>query len=72
MKIFLILTIIGMLIFASGQLLPQSFAVSDTWAQQDTSTSEHLYDVHFADDSNYGWAVGSSGIILATTYVGEK
>ena len=68
MKIFLTLIVISMLIFASGQLLPQSFAVSDTWESQDSGTTQWLSDIHFAD--NNGWAVGSGTIL--TTNGGEK
>ena len=59
-----------MLIFASRQLLPQSFAVSDTWKSQDSGISEHLSDIHFADNNN-GWAVGDS-VTIVTTDGGEK
>ena len=60
-----------MLIFASGQLLSQSFAVSDTWESQTSGTPERLRDIHFID-SNYGWAVGHYGTIVAITNGGEN
>lgn len=41
------------------------------WEFQDSGVSVFLRDVFFVD-SHYGWAVGDSGIVIATTNGGEK
>jgi photosystem II stability/assembly factor-like uncharacterized protein len=40
------------------------------WYPQESNTVAHLYDVHFID-SNEGWIVGDSGVILHTDDGGE-
>jgi photosystem II stability/assembly factor-like uncharacterized protein len=41
------------------------------WYQQNSGTTANLNSVHF-EDSNNGWAVGDSGIILHTTNGGQE
>ena len=41
------------------------------WYQQNSGTNAKLNSVHF-EDSNIGWAVGDSGIILHTTNGGQE
>jgi len=41
------------------------------WYEQNSGTTANLNSVHF-EDSNNGWAVGDSGIILKTTDLGNS
>ncbi|MFT4876747.1 MAG: photosystem II stability/assembly factor-like uncharacterized protein, partial [Bacteroidia bacterium] len=47
-----------------GQILKSSDA-GDTWAEQNSNTSEYLNDVQFLS-TNVGYAIGQNGVILKT------
>jgi photosystem II stability/assembly factor-like uncharacterized protein len=38
----------------------------ENWEVRQTGVTDRLLSVHFADDNN-GWAVGTNGVILAST-----
>ncbi|GAB4343160.1 MAG: hypothetical protein Kow0037_31040 [Calditrichia bacterium] len=43
---------------------------SDSWEQQNSNTTEHLYSIHFVDNQN-GWFAGANGIIGHTGNGGQ-